>query len=160
MSGIEAAGFGRSFALARAGDTAESTIAALLDAAEPLPDAHVLVIGPRSLDIVCGLIRRGCAAALEIPLAGPSSTEPAELVIVPGVDSLEQATAAASLARRSLLPCGRIVMLDTTGRFATSVALMLRRAGVSGVRSRPIAGGILLRADWPMFGLGRERHHA
>jgi len=159
MSGIEAVEVGRSFAPTHANVTAESTIAALLDAAEPLQDAHVLVIGPRSLDIVCGLIRRGCAAALEIPLAGPSCPEPVELVIVPGVDSLEQATAAASLARRSLLPCGRIVMLDTTGRFAAAVARMLRNAGFSGIRSRPLAGGTLLRVEWPMFGLGRERHH-
>ncbi len=133
---------------------------ALLEAAAPLGGAHALVVGHHSIDMLCGLIARGCGAALERTLDSQLPAEPAELVIMPCADSLEAATTAIAIARRSLLPCGRLLMLDPTGQNAAAIIRLLHAAGFSAVKSRKLPEGTLLSADWPMFGLHTEPHHA
>lgn len=136
----------------------------LLDAAEPITDARALVIGPASLEALCGLIGRGCAGATELSLSGRMPAERAEIVLVPQVDSLNEASQIIALARRALLPCGRIVMHDHDGALSPAIARLLRASGFSAVRSRADARGTIITADWPMFGLGsatnRGNHHA
>ena len=124
----------------------------LLDAAEPVQDAHALVLGTpglASLDILCGLIGRGCAAAAELSPDGPVPAEPAEIVLVPAVSSLDMATRAIMLTRRCLLPCGRIVLQDASGALATAIIRLLRAAGF--VRIVASADSAVICADWPMF---------
>ncbi len=133
---------------------------AMLDAAEPLAGAHVLVVGHHTIDMLCGLIGRGCGAALERRLDSKLPAEPAELVVMPYADSLEAATTAIAIARRSLLPCGRLLMLDPEGHTAPAIFRLLHAAGFSAVKSRRLAHGVLLIADWPMFGIQREVPHA
>jgi hypothetical protein len=134
---------------------------AMLDAAGPLSGAHALVIGHAALDVLCGLIGRGCSAAVELQPDAHLPGEPAEIVLVPDVENLDMAAWAIAQARRSLLPCGRMVMLERTGRLSAQVSQMLRSAGFSGVKLRPGAEGTLITADWPMFGrLHREAGRA
>lgn len=127
----------------------------LLDAAGPLGRSHALVIGHDTLDVLCSLIRRGCGAAAEMGFGGRLPAEPTEIVLVPRIAHLDEAAAAIRLARRTLLPCGRIVLHDSEPRRAATVMRLLRDAGFSGVRSRAGEGmaGAIITADWPMFGL-------
>ncbi len=129
----------------------EAATQAMLDAAEPLQDRHALVIGHDGLDVLCGLIARGCGAAAELQPNGRVPNEPAEIVLATHVDSLDAAAHAIMMARRSLLPCGRIVLQETTGAPAGAVARMLREAGFCSVRLRASPEGTMVTADWPMF---------
>ncbi len=142
-------------AASRVQSTAKLTCQTMLDAAEPLQGAHALVIcpaGPAGLDALCGLIGRGCDTAVHLSPDGRVAPEPAEIVLVPAVANLDQAVQAVSVARRSLLPCGRMVIWDMTGTLASAIARLLRISGFSSVCIRGIAKGVLILADWPMFG--------
>ncbi len=135
-------------------------IEAMLDAAQAASDTHALVIGPFALDLMCGLIRRGCAAAAELPFEGRQPTERADVILVPHVRCVDEADRAILVARRTLLPCGRIVLQATTGMLEAAISRRLLSAGFSAIRSRPHKDGTIIAADWPMFGLGREASHA
>lgn len=127
----------------------------MLDAAEPLAGAHTLVLAQpsrTSVELLCGLIGRGCGAAAEQAADSPLQVETAEIVLVPQVESLDAATRAILAARRCLLPCGRIVMQDADGTLAKPIARLLAAAGFSFVRITPGADGAIISADWPMFG--------
>jgi len=138
----------------------DTGVAAMLAAGEPLPQTHALVIGHHTLELLCGLISRGCAAALEMKPQGRLPAEPAELVLIPDIDTLDAARNALLLARRALLPCGRIVLQDRSGTQATAIADLLRRGGFSAVRVRRGATTTLITGDWPMFGLTTTVRHA
>ncbi len=133
---------------------------ALLNACGPVDGAHAIVVGHHTIDILCGLLARGCGAALERRLDSSLSAEPAELVVMPCADTLEAAGTAIAIARRSLLPCGRLVMLDPEGNTASAIVQMLQAAGFSAIKTRILPQGTLLSADWPMFGITRGIHHA
>jgi stage V sporulation protein SpoVS len=135
-------------------------VAALLDAAEPIQDARALVIGPEALEVLCGLIGRGCAGATETSVAARTQADPAEILLMPHVATLNDAMQAIALARRALLPCGRIVLNDRTGALAGAVMGLLRSAGFSSVRAQQHETGTLITADWPMFGVRQEVRHA
>ena len=152
-----------SFARSVAGRSAPPStpgIAALLDAAEPIQDAHALVIGQESLEVLCGLIGRGCAGATEMPLAVRTQVDPAEILLVPHVATMSDATQAIAVARRALLPCGRIVLNDQNGALTVSLMALVRGAGFSAVRALPHETGTLVTADWPMFGFRQDVSHA
>ncbi len=125
---------------------------ALLDCVEPVDDAHVLVIGDATLGMLCGLIRRGCAAAAEAQLHDRPVAEPAEIVVVPHLRGADCASRAVELARRVLPPGGRIVLRAPTGALARQVGALLRLAGFSAVTARPWGAGVLIRAERPSFG--------
>ena len=136
----------------------------MLDAAAPLESAHAIVVGRGSLEVLCALIGQGCSAATVMAHGGRLPPERAELVLVPLVASLDEAHHAIAIARRALLPCGRIVLRDPNGTLAARMARMLRAAGFSAVRIRPCQAhdgvdGAIVSADWPMFGLHREAAH-
>lgn len=139
-----------------------SGCAALLDAAEPLRGVHALVIckgGAAGLDALCGLIARGCDAATELSEDGRVPAEPAEIVLAPMIDSIGAAARVVSLARRSLLPCGRIVLRCEAG-LADGVRQLLQAAGFAPVVARANEAGVIVSADLPMFGMGRGMRHA
>jgi hypothetical protein len=149
MSGLQRAGSAIRLAAGPAGQ-------AMLDAAEPLRGAHALVLchgGSAGLDALCGLIGRGCGAAAELSPEGAMAAEPAEIVLVPGLRDLAAAQRAIAVARRCLLPCGRIVLQDCAGGLAREIVRLLRAAGFTGLRTRDGAEGAIISADWPMFGL-------
>ena len=64
-----------------------------------------------------------------------------------------------SLARRSLLPCGRIVLRCEAG-LADGVRQLLQAAGFAPVVARANEAGVIVSADLPMFGMGRGMRHA
>lgn len=133
---------------------ASDTCRTMLDVAEPVQGAHALVVchpGIGGLDMLCGLLGRGCEAATELPPDARGRMEPAEIVLVPNVTTLDTANLAIAMARRSLLPCGRIVLRDATGLLATGISRLLHAAGFSFVRVRALAGGNIVSADWPWF---------
>ncbi len=126
--------------------------AGLLDHAGEVAGAHVLVLGPGSLPVLCGLIRRGAAAAAEAGLAERASVDPAELIVVPRAASLQQAAQAVAIARRALLPCGRIVLRDLSGGLAREIAALLRAAGFVAIRASDDGDGPIITAERPLFG--------
>jgi hypothetical protein len=126
----------------------------MLDIAEPLQGAHALILctaGPTALDILCGLIRRGCDAASELPPDGRLSIAPTELVLVPVIANLPDADRAIRMARRGLLPCGRIV-LRSPPHLAPAIAATLRIAGFSDISRHQTSDSTIIAADLPMFG--------
>lgn len=137
-----------------------SAVDAMLDVAEPLQDTRVLVIGHETIEALCGLIGRGCNAATEMAIGGRLPTERTEIVLVPRIGSLDEARMALALARRVLLPCGRIVMHDTDTLLAAPVVRLLRSKGFSAIRARVSPHGTIVSADWPMFGLNAGPLHA
>lgn len=114
---------------------------------------HVLVIGGVGLEVLCGLIRRGCTAAAEIPLTDRcTGAEPADIAILPRLTSLAEAASAMVLAARLVLPGGRLVLRDGTGRLARAIAALLPRHGFSAPRRIVDGGQVLLVAERPFFG--------
>lgn len=121
----------------------------------------MLVIG-EALEVMCALIRRGCAAAAEVllsrrPTAGcgdiaTTDIAPAGIAVVPRLQSPELAAAAVALARRVLEPCGRIVLRDSSETLARHAASLLRNGGFSAIRVRVLPDATLVTAERPFFG--------
>ena len=132
----------------------------MLDIAEPVAGAHTLVLchgGTQGLDLLCGLIGRGCAAAVEMPADAGVPVEPAEIVMIPAIRDVASASTAILAARRCLLPCGRIVLQTKDDHLTRDIARLLRASGFSSIRThgdvRGDLRGALISADLPMFGL-------
>jgi hypothetical protein len=127
---------------------------ALLDAVEPLDGARVLVIGHGALEAICGLIRRGCSAATEMQPHCRLAPDPesVEAVLVPHVESLAEAQAAAALAGRALIMGGRIALCDATFRLRPVLVALLGAHGFVSVRAAEAPYGTVLTAERPIFG--------
>jgi hypothetical protein len=110
--------------------------------------------------VLCGLIGRGCAGATEMAVGARTQADPAEILLMPHIATLSDATQAIAIARRVLLPCGRIVLNDRTGALAGEIKGLLRSAGFSAVRAQQHEAGTLVIADWPMFGFRQDVRHA
>ena len=127
----------------------------MLAAAGPLKDTSALVLaqpGLRSLEVLCGLIRQGCAAAAEVAPDRKVPIESAEIVIIPNLTSRSAIQAALSLAQRCLLPCGRIVLQDGIGNLSREIVEMLRVAGFCKICVQALATTTIISADKPMYG--------
>ena len=126
----------------------------LFDGIGPLEGARALVIGHGALEVVCGLIRRGCTAATEFPACGRVAPEAdsVDVVIVPGAGSLSEAQRAIELAARALMLGGRIAVRYTPGGSAPGIAALMRAYGFGAVRTRPTPAGTVLTAERPIFG--------
>jgi hypothetical protein len=114
--------------------------------------AHVAVIGGGSLEVMCALIRAGCAAVVEIAVAERARIEPVEIAVVPHAASVAEAARALPVALRALLPGGRIVLRDPGCRLARDMSAMLRANGFSAVRVQSSAQGCLVSGERPIFG--------
>jgi hypothetical protein len=91
--------------------------------------------------------------------------EPAEIVMIPAICDAASANRAILAARRSMLPCGRIVLQIQDSPLIRDIAGLLRAVGFIAIRvhgaDRGDLGGTLISADWPMFGLhSRATGHA
>ena len=73
-------------------------------------DEAVLVIGSRSLEVTCDLIRRGARSVMLLRTDRRPEAASASLVVVPEAPSLEWLACVLGHARRALLPTGRLVL--------------------------------------------------
>ncbi len=126
----------------------------VLDGMEPLEGARALVIGHGALETICGLIRRGCTAATEVPVCDRRAPDPdsADIVIVPDVGSVAEARTAMAMAARVLVMGGHIAFGDGTGALGPEIADLLRAHGFCTIRSRDTRAGTVVTAERPMFG--------
>lgn len=97
----------------------------LLAAAAAGPEDRVLVVGGRRrADLLCAALRRGCRSALGVD--GPQRrSEPADVVLAPGVASAEEAASVAESAKRALAAAG------AAGARGGRLALRLLGTGVA-----------------------------
>jgi len=109
-----------------------------------LRNARVLIVAEQGLDLMCGLIRRGCPAATVLRAGDKPDANDYDVVLVPRVTALPSSDAVIRLARRSLAPNGRLI---AGARDVGALARRLRLNGFSALRSSHLPGLTLLRAD-------------
>ena len=92
-----------------------------------LQNTRTLIVAEHGLDLMCGLIRRGCVAATIIRPGDKADSDDYNLVFVPQVAALRSLDAVIRLARRSLAlngvaravidpPRARWLMMASVGR--------------------------------------------
>jgi hypothetical protein len=109
-----------------------------------LRDAHVLIVAEHGLDLMCGLLRRGCPAATVLRLGDKPDADDYDVVFVPLVTSADSVI---KLARRSLAPNGRLIAGVGDAKAAVALARRLRLNGFCALHSTHLSNRILLRAD-------------
>jgi hypothetical protein len=119
----------------------------LLSLAGPIGDRRVLVVAAHGLDLMCGLIRRGCRAATHLRIGDQPEAGGFDLMLLPGMAELPSLDTAVRLVRRSLAPRGRVVIGVPDARTAAALGRRLRLNGFCQLRSRHLPSGVLLRAD-------------
>ena len=131
----------------------------LLRFAGSIAGSHALVIAANGLDLMCKLLRQGCAAATALRLSERSDHETYDLVLAPQVVSSTQVGKLIHQARRALVPTGRFlafVPAASVGMDPDIAGLLVRSVRLGGfvaVQTRSVAEGLLVRGDLPMFGL-------
>jgi hypothetical protein len=122
-------------------------------------DEAVLVIGSRSLEVTCDLIRRGARSVTLLRTDRRPEAASANLVVVPEAPSLEWLACVLGQARRALLPTGRLVLWvgALAGRqLAAQITRMLRVHGYTAIVARQAGDQLVLQAELP--GLGSQMH--
>jgi hypothetical protein len=112
-----------------------------------LHNARALIVAEHGLDLMCGLIRRGCAAATELRPGDKPDAANYNVVFVPQVAALPSFDHVIRLALRSLAPNGRLVLGLQNGREALALARRLRLNGFAALHSTHLPGLMFLRAD-------------
>jgi hypothetical protein len=111
-----------------------------------LSNARTLIVAKQGLDLMCGLIRRGCPAATVLRPGDKPDANDYDLVVVPLVTALPSADAVIRLARGSLAANGRLVAGVSDAKAAAALARRLRLNGFSSLQSMHLPGRVLLRA--------------
>ena len=130
----------------------------LLRFAGSVTGARALVIAPNGLDLLCSLLRHGCAAATALRLAEHSEHETYDLVFAPGLVSGALIARMIYQAKRALVPTGRFLALIPASapdhdELGTSLVRSLRLGAFAAIRTKTSNDGLLVRADLPMHGL-------
>jgi hypothetical protein len=107
-------------------------------------NARALIVAEHGLDLMCGLIRRGCLAATILRLCDKPDADDYDVVFVPLATSADDVV---RLARRSLAPNGRLVAGVGDATAAVALARRLRLNGFSAPHSIHLPNLILLRAN-------------
>jgi hypothetical protein len=118
----------------------------LLRLAGDIRSTHALIIADHGLDLMCGLIRRGCLAAAVLRDGDKADTGDYGLVLVPDATTHLSPDELIHLARRSLAPGGRLIAGARTSK-AAALGRRLRLNGFTNLRSTHLPGLTLLRAD-------------
>jgi hypothetical protein len=105
---------------------------------------RMLIVADNGLDLMCGLIRRGCPAATVLRFGDKPDADDYNVVVVPHVTSADDVI---RLARRSLAPNGRLIAGVSDGTAAAALARRLRLNGFRALRSTHLSGMMLLSAD-------------
>lgn len=118
-------------------------------------DAHALVISRNGLDLMCRLLRHGCAATTILRPCEHCDHEAFDLVLVPNVGAGDAIDRLVRQARRALLPGGRFLAVAATGPVASDgdrsrrLLRAVRANGFGDIRTRTMQAGLLIRADVP-----------
>jgi hypothetical protein len=112
-----------------------------------LRHSQALIVARHGLDLMCGLLRRGCPAATVLRPGDKPDAGDYNLVVVPLVTALSSADAVIRLARRSLAPNGRLIAGLGDAKAASALARRLRLNGFSALHTTHLPGLVLLRAD-------------
>ncbi len=129
--------------------------AALRAALGDVREEAALVIGPRGIDVMCDLLRRGASSVVLLRTDKRPEARSASLVVVPEAPSIEWLACVLGHARRALLPAGRLVLrlVALPGRqMAAQVMRMLRIHGYTAIVARQAGEQLLLKAELPSFG--------
>jgi hypothetical protein len=123
----------------------------LLEELEPPPGAHALVIGYRTLETLCGLIRRGCAGGTELRPGEPGAPRPdaAQIAVLPDPTSLPEAVVCVAIARRALTNGGRIAIRNADGLHRRELVALLRAQGFVAISTRDTPDGALVLGERP-----------
>lgn len=117
---------------------------------------RVVIIGHDTLDLMCAVIRAGAAEVTLLRLRERPEAQEADLAILVGLASAQEASAAVMQARRALAPTGRIVIGTAAHLGVQEVAATLRAQGFAGVHA--VAEGVV-SAELPFFApLGLAAH--
>ncbi len=81
----------------------------LLDSLVGLAGERALILG-LDIEIMCGLIQRGCREVTEVEQGDRPEAGSVELVILPSVSTIDTALLAIAQARRALTAFGRVVL--------------------------------------------------
>lgn len=129
-------------------DSAENDLLdPLWQLAGDMRNARVLIVAEHGLDLMCGLIRRGCMAATVLRPGDKPDADDYDVVVVPRVAALPSSDHVIRLARRSLGRNGRLIAGVNGGTAAVSLARRLRLNGFSALRSTHLPSLMFLRAD-------------
>ncbi|HEY0184707.1 MAG TPA: hypothetical protein VGC09_18050 [Rhodopila sp.] len=109
--------------------------------------ARALIVAEHGLELMCGLLRRGCPTATVLRLGDKPDADGYSLVFVPRTAALPSSDAVIRLARRALAPKGRLIAGVSDTRAAAALARRLRLNRFSALHSIHLPGLVLLRAD-------------
>jgi hypothetical protein len=131
--------------------------AALLEALGAIEDeGHILVLGRDGPDLMCALLRAGAPQVTHLRSYERLEADSASMVVVPHVPSPDWLEGALSPIRRALFANGRLaVVVDPLPRAQNRVTRMLTLHGFTAIRTRRVAGRLVLSAEAPAFNLRR-----
>jgi hypothetical protein len=142
----------------------------LLAFAGAVTGSHALVIAPNGLNLLCSLLRHGCAAATSLRLAERCDHEAYDLVFAPSVTSTAPVARLICQAKRALVPTGRFLAFVPASaldhhNLGEMLVQCMRLNGFAAVRCKATKDGRLVRGDLPMHGLSNAmpsltRRHA
>jgi hypothetical protein len=107
-------------------------------------NARVLIVAQHGLDLMCGLIRRGCLAATVLRLGDKPDSADYDVVFIPLAPSADDVV---RLAGRALAPNGRLIAGVRNATAAAALARRLRLNGFSTPHAIHLPDLVLLRAN-------------
>jgi hypothetical protein len=118
----------------------------LLRLAGDLRNTRALIVADHALELMCGLLRRGCLAATTVRIGAKPDEADFDLVLIPYATAVGSDDELIRLARGCLMPNGRVIAGARNGREAIALARRLRLNGFTDIRSTTQPGRTLLRA--------------
>jgi hypothetical protein len=109
-----------------------------------LSNARALIVAEHGLDLMCGLLRRGCLAATVLRPGDKPDADDYDVVFVPLVTAPDTVI---RFARRSLAPNGCLIAGVDNRAAAITLARHLRLNGFSAPHAIHLPNRILLRAN-------------
>ena len=128
----------------------------LLRFAGPLEGSHALVIATNGLDLMCSLLRQGCAAATTLRPSERGDHEEYDLVLAPQMTLPAAVGAMTYQAKRALRAGGRFAAFAPTSSFGAgsdTVRLLVGSVSMAGfinVQIRLSRDGVLVRGTLPI----------
>jgi hypothetical protein len=132
--------------------------AALLDHLGAIEDEeHIVVLGGDGPDLMCALLRAGAPQVTHLRSHERLEADSASLVIVPHVPSLDWLESSLSSIRRALFTNGHLALcVDPLPTMQHHVRCLLCLHGFTAIRTRRVAGCLMLNAEVPAFNIRRH----